>query len=226
MRKNAVIAAAVLLAAGCGKGPDRSRDGYLQAPAGPSLVVARVGDREISRLELARAVNASAQPLLQRGGVIPENFSETILEMMIRTELIYQYGKDAVASPAQARREELYAEQRDRFSSDAILAEALALDGLTMEEFRDNLLKQAVVEVFLEREVHSRIEFSPEEIEEYYRKNQNLFRGSGGEVLELEQVRDRVISGLAAGRTPLMVEELVEKAREKFPVEKFPVRAP
>jgi len=210
---------------GCGEGPDRSRDGYLQVAGSPSMVVARVGEHEISRLDLARAVNASAGPLLARGGCPPDDFEQTILEMMIRSELLFQLGLESAGDAARQREEELFAQHLARFPSETALAEALARDGLTVEEFRASLKKQAVVEVFLEREVHNRIEIPDRQVEEYYRAHPEIFLDEDGEPRPLDEVSGEIRVVLAGAQAPGMIEQIIKRAEKTIPVERFYVES-
>jgi len=205
---------------GCGEAPDRPRDGYFQVANSPAMVVAKVGDKAITRHELAKAVNASAQPLLVRGGKLPENFEETMLELMIRSEIFYQAGKNEV-SGADDRAEQLYIRNLERYPSESALAEDVARDGLTMEEFKEKLHKQAVVEIFLDERIHSKLKFSDREIKEYYQNYQESFREPNGEVKPLDDVRQKIIISLSAPLTPKMVEALYQQLQKEIPVQRF-----
>jgi len=205
---------------GCGEGPDRSRSGYADVAANPEMIVAVVGETRISSLDLARAVNASAQPLLMRGQKPWDGFEESILDRMIESEILYQMGEKAGLEGVDGSVEEKYRSILDRFPDEASLAEALARDGLTMADLRAKIRKEAVVDLFLEREVHLRAAPSEAEIGEYYRNHRERYTDGEGGVKPLDDVREDVVFSLMAERTPGMIEALVIQGKREIPVTK------
>jgi peptidyl-prolyl cis-trans isomerase SurA len=64
---------------------------------------------------------------------------------------------------------------RNRFTSDEVLATALATEGLTMEQYRRQLRSELLVAKLVNREVRSTVVISPEEVRVYYDQHPEEF---------------------------------------------------
>jgi peptidyl-prolyl cis-trans isomerase SurA len=64
---------------------------------------------------------------------------------------------------------------RNRFTSDEVLATALATEGLTLEQYRRQLRSELLVAKLVNREVRSTVVVSPEEVRAYYDQHPEEF---------------------------------------------------
>lgn len=131
-------------------------------------VVARVGNREITRSELDDAVRIYAQGLLQRRQKPPPNFDNFVLDVIIDKELFYQSGLKMDIPGLDSRVEEMYREIENRFPSRDVMAETLAMKGMSPAVLRKNLKRDAIFQAALEEKVKSQVTVSDEMIEEFY----------------------------------------------------------
>ena len=195
------------LASGCKKKKSAPIRSYGISRAGGEIV-ARVGDRRISGRELAQSVHAYSQSLLQRGQKPPPGFEDTILDILIESELLYQAGREMEIPDLESRTEEMYREIASRFASPRMLAEALSRDGMTPDALRESLRKKVVIEAFLQEKVYSRLQVSEEEIELYYRDHRR-------EMEKPERIRIRQIQlTLPRAATADEKEEFKNRAEE------------
>jgi peptidyl-prolyl cis-trans isomerase SurA len=64
---------------------------------------------------------------------------------------------------------------RNRFTSDAALASALAAEGMTMEQYKQQLRSELLVAKLVNREVRSTVVVAPEEVKRYYEQHTEEF---------------------------------------------------
>jgi peptidyl-prolyl cis-trans isomerase SurA len=145
-------------------------------------VVAVVNDEVITLSELQK----EGKPLIQRiskeleGEARASQMQITqrqILEVLILRRLQLQEAEkqgiavdqDQVITAIERIKE------RNGFASDAMFAEALARENLTLEEFRTKVWEQMVVDRLLTREVRTSVIVSEEEITEYYQVHMDEF---------------------------------------------------
>ncbi|MBN1355310.1 peptidylprolyl isomerase [bacterium] len=60
-------------------------------------------------------------------------------------------------------------------TSDEEFRNELAREGMTLEEFKESIRRQSMVRKILQREVYSKVDVKPSEIEQYYRENIQLY---------------------------------------------------
>ena len=154
-----------------GTAPTRPRGGRSPLEIGPDRVVARIGEREINRSQLARMVNYYTQALLRQGQEPPPGFEESVLDRLIESELLYQIGLRMDIPDLERRLDEKFNKVVDGYPSERAFAEDLARNNLTVDLFRESLKKEVIVNCVLDRKVYDVITVSEEEIEKYYEKN-------------------------------------------------------
>ena len=195
----------LVMAGGCKKKESAPIRPYGVSRAGGEIV-ARVGEREISGRELAQSVNAYSQSLLQRGQKPPPDFEDSILNILIESELLYQTGLKMDIPDRESRAEEMYGEIAARFVSPQMMAEALSRDGMTPAGLRESLKRKVVIQTVLDEKVYSQVEVSEEEIEKYYQSHRE-------ELEEPERIKVRQIQlTFPRNATPEGKEALKEKA--------------
>ena len=109
------------LIAGCGKKSESSKPSAPPAIMS-TRVIARVGEVEITEGDLARALNAYAQSLRQRGQQPPPGFKNSVLDILIESELLYQAGRKLEIPDLDKEVERMYKEISQRFPSEEVSA--------------------------------------------------------------------------------------------------------
>ncbi|HYC22409.1 MAG TPA: peptidylprolyl isomerase [Candidatus Bathyarchaeia archaeon] len=111
---------------------------------------------------------------LNTRGVDPDKLSETdrsrALEMLI-TDMLIQAETNVAGIKASKEDVDHYIDQIKEKNKldDAGLADALKAQGLTVEQYRDQVRKEIEKSQLLSREIRSRVNITPEEIERYYK---------------------------------------------------------
>ncbi len=97
-----------------------------------------------------------------------------ITEQLVNSTLLYQYAEDQnISIPANEVDGEI-AKIKVNFDSETEFNEALRRSNLTLNQLKDNLNRQFMIEKAIEQE-YAKIEISEEEISQYYEKNEALF---------------------------------------------------
>lgn len=161
-----LFAFSAALLAGCGRDetPDRRADISDE-------VVARVGRREITGLQLREAVHRYSSSMMQRGQQPPPDIENTILRLLIESELLYQAGGRMLIPGLEAEVESHYRQISGQFPSAEQLEEVLRQQGLTPELLKEDIKRELVVNHVIQTQIYDRIEVTDEEIEDFYREN-------------------------------------------------------
>ena len=160
------------LITGCGKKSESSKPSAPPAIMS-TRVIARVGEVEITEGDLARALSAYAQSLRQRGQQPPPGFKDSVLDILIESELLYQAGRKLEVPDLDKEVESRYKEISQRFPSEEVLGEELARQGMTIEMLKENLKREIIVKSLLTEKIYDKITVSDEEVDEYYKENQD-----------------------------------------------------
>jgi len=195
----------LICSSGCKKkAPEAPLARGLQA--GGDEIVARVGDYEITGKELARTAHSYAQKLMMQGRRPPPGYEDSILDVMIKSELLYQSGKDLGIPDLSQKVETMYKEMVGQFPSEQAFAEALGQEGMTPQELRERIKKDVVVNEVLEKKVYQGIAVTDDEVAAFYRDNPASFERP-------EMIRARHI---LIGFAPAATEEQKKASREKM----------
>ncbi len=164
------------LISGCGK----KKSETPAPPPGPAFSsqkpVARVGETVITEGDLARAVNAYAQSLQQRGQQPPPGFQDSVLDILIESELLFQAGQKLEIPDLDKEVEARYKEISQRFPSEEVLGEQLARQGMTVDNLKENLKREVIVKNLLQDKVYDKVTVTDEEVEKYYQDNQDQLK--------------------------------------------------
>lgn len=166
------------LISGCGKkesessAPTRSP----QAEFSSRKPIARVGEVVVTKGDLARAVNAYTQSLRQRGQQPPPGFQDSVLDILIESEILYQAGQKMEIPDLDKKVEARYQEISRRFPSEEVLGAELARQGMTVVNLKENLKREVIVKTLLQDKVYDKITVTDEEVEEYYRDNEEKLK--------------------------------------------------
>ncbi|MBM4256040.1 MAG: hypothetical protein FJ147_09100 [Deltaproteobacteria bacterium] len=154
-------------------------------------VIATVDDEPITMHEITAFRKGGAQGMMMppQGNVanLPD---KDILEALIMNKLI---GKEVEAQGMKAKDADIdgYIERIKTQGnlSDEALKEALAKQGLTMEAYRQQISKEIERSMLISREIGSKVNVTPQEVERYYKEN----GGDDATAVSEEQVRVRHI---------------------------------
>lgn len=200
--------------------------------------VAIVNGEPIEREELESIANLSqiiftiyqqfpsfAQTLLltEEGEALLHRYELDILEQLIRWALVLQEGQARGIEPAQEtvdqRTQGMLDQiiQQNRLEGEEGLAAALAQQGRTLADFREEVAQQVWEQLVIEQvqqEVTAAVTVTEEEIQGYYEDNPSQFMGEEGEPLPLEEVRDQVVSSLLSQKRSEAWRNWLAQARE------------
>lgn len=173
---------------------------------GAPTVVARVGAQDITEEQLARVVYGYTQDLLRQGQKPPPDFENTIFDLLIESELLYQAGLKMEIPDLDQKVDEMYGRVLSRYPSEQALSEDLTRSNLKLQDMRDSLKKEVIVNYVLGEKVHDQITVTDEEVKKYYDEHQEDLR-------EMERIRaHHILISLPKDATPEQKEEAREKA--------------
>lgn len=141
-------------------------------------IVARVNNEVISRSELARSREQLAAELEQQhGSLAPQKLAERekdLLRDLIDQQLLIQRGKDLgfTADTEVIKRLDDIRKQM-KLESMEDLEKAAAQQGVSFEDFKQNLRNGIITQQVIGREVGSKIHISQAEVQEYYEKHKD-----------------------------------------------------
>ncbi|MBZ0221328.1 MAG: peptidyl-prolyl cis-trans isomerase [Candidatus Methylomirabilis sp.] len=144
-------------------------------------IVAVINDSIITLSELKAATAVAMEKLGVEGGAIdPEKAREMeggILDGLIEQRLVKQAADKAGIEVSEREIDNAVEDikKQNRLSHEELLL-ALAGNGLTQKEYREQLKEQIRQVKFVNREFRSRISIQPEDIEDYYRRNIDDFQ--------------------------------------------------
>ncbi len=143
-------------------------------------VLAKGKGLEIRRSQLDDAFIAFRANLAARGQNIPENKREAaeaqLLDRMIITQLLVNKATAADKEHSKTNAVRFLAESRKMASSDQDFVRHLKSLGMTLAQFTNRVVEQAVSEEVINREVKSKITISEEQIKKFWETNDTAFR--------------------------------------------------
>ena len=176
-------------------------------------VVAVVNDEVITQAELDNFLRPvyeqyskeySGQELVKAVGEVRQK----ILSQMIEDKLVYQ---EAVAQGIEIKEEDVEKEFqafKAKLEKPEELDQMLEREGLTMKSMRERLRKQAMVRQLQDREIRSKVVVSPNEVEDFYKKNPDKFT-----IKERVRVRSLTIKKSEEARAKGLTDE---KAKQRI----------
>lgn len=149
-------------------------------------VYAVVEDEVITLLDVRRQTNLMERQLMNQmpGGNLNSRVGELrrqAVEQMIHNELCYaefkERGLDVPKAYIEERIDNIVKSEAD--GSYDKFEKTLEDDGMTMEEFRDQLKKQIASQLLLDQFVSRQVKVTPQEVEEYFQENKSDFSEDG-----------------------------------------------
>jgi peptidyl-prolyl cis-trans isomerase SurA len=202
-----------------------SAHSFAQEPAPPQgevleEIIAQVNDRIIVLSEYRMSLDALRQDLTQQQLPAPEfdaqfrERSQNVLRELIDQQLLAQKATELgidVERNVIVRLDEI--RQQMNLPSMEALEEAAVRQGLNYEDFRQNLRDTFLTQQVINREVGSRIQVAPTEINAYYEEHKQEFERQDGFTIQLILVstEDKTEEELPPLRQK--AEEALEKAR-------------
>lgn len=162
--------------------------------ADDNRIVAVVNDEVITQSQLNRALAPVYLELQATLG--PEELNDQmqgvrqkVLEQLVEERLMLQEarnprqvevakGRIGVPHPVEVTErevEEMVADVRARFSSEQEFTDALAAQGLTVEDLRSRFKDQITIQKLISREIRSRVTISPAEVTQQYEQHKEEF---------------------------------------------------
>jgi hypothetical protein len=141
--------------------------------------VYRDGEREFARLAMQRGMSREEKRLEQ------QRLVRAVLEERIAQELILaafkrESAEKGLTFPKRAVDQRMEEVIRRRFGGDRrALAEALAKERLTLDEWRHLLCRQMIVEEMRAREISGKVRISPDAMRRYYEEHRAEFEHPG-----------------------------------------------
>lgn len=159
--------------------PEDSAPGTVIGSESAGRVIATVNGVNILTEDYEQSLAATRQSLaLQGQNVGPgdeEVFRAQVLDQVIARELLYQQGLlDGFAPTDQAIDQQL-AQTRSRFNTQEEYEQALAQNGVSEEELREQLTRNTVIQQVIAGAVEGSTEVTEESVQAFYDENVSLF---------------------------------------------------
>lgn len=169
-----------------------------------------VSDFEALRQEIEGPHDSSHSHLTEetKNQIVNYLVERTLLEQAIVREKITVSEEDVEAQVAKFR---------DRFEDNEEFEKALAAQGVTIEDFRAQIIEEYPVRKYLEQELNlSSIKSTDEEIIEYYETI-----ATGEDIPSLEEVRNQIEDMIIRQKSQVMIDQFMKEMRESADIEVF-----
>jgi len=140
-------------------------------------VVAKVGDTKITRSRFVRRLKLALSrydPIASQNQELLDKIKTSVLDEMIRTELLFNAAKASGIGLSASEIEEEINSYKSGYSDESF-DEMLKSKGLTYEEWKEDRIKELTIKKFIDEEIVSKIQVSDAEIKEYYTTHREMF---------------------------------------------------
>ncbi len=171
-----IIVVAFIVSIFYGLGQYRSSDNNQQSAGG---LIAEVNNTGISYQQWQNAFSGfisryDNQALSNMTDQTLASIKNSVTEQLINSILLYQYAQDKnIEIPENDINEEIET-VKNNFDSDTEFNEALKRNNLTLNQLKDDIIRQLMIGEAIERE-YEEIEITDEQISEYYEENKEDF---------------------------------------------------
>jgi len=149
-------------------------------PVGDDALAAVVNGTEISRETVELDLERFKEQLLSSGRIVSDadngELREIVLDGLINRELLFQESEKSGFRVTEDQVEERIQTIKSQFSDESQYSDALAMENITEENLRTDILVGLSIQQLLEAEIFPQVTVSDEEIREFYNANQNQFR--------------------------------------------------
>jgi peptidyl-prolyl cis-trans isomerase SurA len=205
-----------------------------EAPVIADRIVAVVNDEIITLYDLNEAMKPY-EANIQALGYSPEKEREALFQLrsdllnkLVDQELAdQQIKKNNITISTQEIDKTIERIKETRSYTDEDLRARLAEQGLTIEEYRENLKKQLLRSRLVNREVKSKIAITSEEIEKYYNEHREKYAGEKkyhlwNIFIRIPQTTDETQKEIVFGK----METVLNQLKQGRPFESFADKAP
>ena len=183
----------------------------------PQTAVARVNGNPISRFLLDTVLTDVLGHYKKQGGVVPpdvrEQLRKKVLDQLIERELVYQeclrraYPVDELDVQTQMR------ELAEPFGGEVGLTIVLTRRGVSLDEVRNGIRRDLLIDGFLENVIHTDLEVRPDDVRRYFDEHRERF--SVKERLEVRHISVAVPAGSTQAERD-EARELIDAIRERI----------
>jgi len=138
-------------------------------PEGFPAVVAVVNGTEISKTVLLRRADAMKSQLSPSD--IGPDFYRRVLDDMVSSELLFQSVKEKGLAPTDGEIDVALASQSERFGGAAAFEAALARQGISLAEVKQELARELGIQKFIDRDLVPLVSVTDEEKRAFYDEN-------------------------------------------------------
>jgi parvulin-like peptidyl-prolyl isomerase len=143
-------------------------------------VVARVNGQDIKRDIIYRELNKAIQNYKAKGMSLNADQLKTAAKKLADDEigrtLLLQRGKKIGISVTPEMVENKLSEVKASFKSDSVFEHKLKTNGMTLNQYREELRTDLVMDQVIKKEVESKIQIGEQELKKYYEKNSSQYR--------------------------------------------------
>lgn len=134
----------------------------------------KVTRAQLDEAMIAFKANVAAQGRAVRGD-LEDQLETQMLERLIATQLMLARATDTDKTKGRETGEQFIAELKKNAGSEEAFRRQLLATGMGYEQFRTQILEQAVVKEVIDREIKARATVTDEQIRNYYETNAHLF---------------------------------------------------
>ena len=143
-------------------------------------VTARVNDTDIKREVILRELNKSIRNYKAKGMTLNASQLKTAAKKLIDDEigrtLLIQRGKKIGVSVTQEMVNAKLNEVKGSFKSDAVFEHKLADQGMSLDQYQEELKTDLIMDQVIKKEVEAKIKIDEKQLKAYYEKNIGKYR--------------------------------------------------
>lgn len=180
--------------------PDESSPESADAPpvtpvdtSGFPEIVATVNGVEIEKSELLKRASGFASQAPPAEDTVSAAFYASMLEELVSAELLFQASRGQDLMVDDAAVEQQISTIRARFPDASQFEQALAQQGLTLDEFHSNMRRDMSIQSFIDAEIMPRVTVAEAAIQKFYNDNPESMRQP--DQLRLSHILKRVEPG-------------------------------
>lgn len=142
-------------------------------------VVAQVNGEDIKKDVIMKGLENAVRKYKAKGMALSVDQEKTAAKKLIENEiertLLLQKGKEAKISVTQEMVEKKLDEVAAKFESRAVFGHTLASRGMNIDQYKEELKTDLLLDQVIQKEIEPGIKISPEEAKAYYEKNKGEF---------------------------------------------------
>jgi len=183
-------------------------------------IIARVNGAIITRSEVIRSLDQSKQEVREKFGTGPaaeeeqKKRNKDLLRDMIDQQLLVQKAQDlGITGDTEVIKRLDQIRKSMNLDSMEALQKAAEAQGVSYEDFKQNLKNQIVTQLVIQREVGSHLQVKPEEVKQFYDEHQKEF--TRAETVRLSEILVSTQPNMDKNNPPLSDAQRVDAAQKK-----------